>query len=109
MKKSDDRAKKTALALLDWLILDYPYGHLFAHGISEDISPENDKKRKLSVLISMEHALQTWNKLGTTSKESSTESNSMADSNKGGIGPSERSMAWGIGIFTIHDDGYVEN
>ncbi|KAF9565634.1 hypothetical protein EC968_004066 [Mortierella alpina] len=83
MKRSDDRAKKTALALLDWLMMNYPYGHLFANGISEDLTPQNDKKRKLAVLISMEHALHTWNKLRSASKESSTKSNSMTDSIRG--------------------------
>lgn len=82
MKRSDDRAKKTALALLDWLMIEYQHRNLFAHGISADLTPQNDKKRKLAVLISLEHALHTWRKLEPTSKESGTGSNSLVDSSK---------------------------
>ncbi|KAF9954940.1 hypothetical protein BGZ70_010409 [Mortierella alpina] len=108
MKRSDDRSKKTALALLDWLMLDYPYGSLFAHGISEDLSPESDKKRKLAALIAMEHALRTWNKLGSTSKQLSTESNSMTDSTSQVFGDPRILSRWiSLLAVIVHEDGAV--
>ncbi|KAF9397683.1 hypothetical protein BGX21_008605 [Mortierella sp. AD011] len=61
LKKSDESGKKVAFMLLDWLILDYPYKSLVAQALSSDLESVIDKKRKLSVLLAIEHALHSAN------------------------------------------------
>ncbi|KAF9355096.1 Golgi mannosyltransferase complex subunit [Mortierella sp. AD094] len=61
LKRSDEPGKRIAFILLDWLILDYPYKSLVALALSSDLGPAIDKKRKLSVLLAIEHALHSAN------------------------------------------------
>ncbi|KAF9115749.1 Polynucleotide 5'-hydroxyl-kinase grc3 [Mortierella sp. AM989] len=59
LKKSDVSGRKIAFLLLDWLILDYPYKELMAQALSVDLEFAGDKKRKLAVLLAIEHAIHT--------------------------------------------------
>ncbi|KAG0249109.1 hypothetical protein BG011_009573 [Mortierella polycephala] len=74
LKKSDDSGKKVAFALLDWLMLEYPHRQLMLRALSADLAPLNDKKRKLAVLLALEHTLQTQRKSRSASRKTSVKS-----------------------------------
>ncbi|KAF9436763.1 hypothetical protein BGZ76_003036 [Entomortierella beljakovae] len=58
LKKSDDSGRKMALSLLDWLILTHPHKSLMERAICLELKTGN-KKRKLAIIIAIEHALKT--------------------------------------------------
>ncbi|GJJ78439.1 hypothetical protein EMPS_10798 [Entomortierella parvispora] len=63
MKKSDENAKKISFLLLDWQLLDHPCRSIIIQGLALEMGPKTeDKKRKLSALLALEHALSTRHK-----------------------------------------------
>ncbi|KAG0078835.1 hypothetical protein BGZ90_004248 [Linnemannia elongata] len=79
--KKSDPDKETAFLVLEWLLLKFPYRTLTARALGEDLSPSNDKKRKLAVLVAIEDAIDTQIRPQSTSgKEGATKSKSKSKS-----------------------------
>ncbi|OAQ36020.1 hypothetical protein K457DRAFT_132014 [Linnemannia elongata AG-77] len=79
--KKSDPDKETAFLVLEWLLLKFPYRTLMVRALGEDLSPSNDKKRKLAVLVAIEDAIDTQIRPQSTSgKEGATKSKSKSKS-----------------------------
>lgn len=79
--KKSDPDKETAFLILEWLLLKFPYRTLMVRALGEDLSPSNDKKRKLAVLVAFEDAIDTQIRPQSTSgKEGATKSKSKSKS-----------------------------
>ncbi|KAF9292856.1 hypothetical protein BGZ88_006040 [Linnemannia elongata] len=79
--KKSDPDKETAFLVLEWLLLKFPYRTLMVRALGEDLSPSNDKKRKLAVLVAIEVAIDTQIRPQSTSgKEGATKSKSKSKS-----------------------------
>ncbi|KAI1320638.1 Polynucleotide 5'-hydroxyl-kinase grc3 [Mortierella claussenii] len=59
LKKSEDATKQIALLLLDWLVLQSSRNRIVARAFGADLVATDDKRRKMALLLAMEHALKT--------------------------------------------------
>ncbi|KAF9178213.1 hypothetical protein BGZ50_007966 [Haplosporangium sp. Z 11] len=120
LKKSDDSGKKVAFTLLDWLMLEYPHRQLMLRALSTDLTPLNDKKRKLAVLLALEHTLQTQRKSRSASRKTSTKSGPIMDTTQTPPGTADKdgtrsmtrltSLAFDVSITlsSIHADQTIQ-
>ncbi|KAF9095069.1 hypothetical protein BGX29_009195, partial [Mortierella sp. GBA35] len=69
--KKSDPDKETAFLVLEWLILKFPYRTLMVRALGDDLSPSNDKKRKLAVLLAIEDAIDSQSRSALVSKKES--------------------------------------
>ncbi|KAF9143662.1 hypothetical protein BG015_000355, partial [Linnemannia schmuckeri] len=76
-----DPDKEIAFLVLEWLLLRFPYRTLMIRALGEDLSPSNNKKRKLAVLVAIEDAIDAQNRHRSTgAKECTAKSKAKAKS-----------------------------